>query len=195
VQNLLGPATRTALAMLVAAWASSAGATGINFESDALGSQLNGFASVDSQDVHFYDSSGGGLSIEELDGNNALVVGGTPLSTLEMVFDVPVTTLTLVVAETPGDGYTMQLFKDGASAGVGFIGSDHDGRPDFVGGFGQPDGVDRIVFAYADYPPQPTAGNEVVYAISYYDVNVPEPHTLMLLFLAAGFAANRFQRG
>ena len=180
--------------------AGPASADFIDFESDALGAKPNGFASVDSGQVTFTDSSGADLFIYsgfESDGRS-LAVGADDSSYLIMNFSALFNTISLDFGNDdpffsdPGDMAVLRLYLGATLVGTSTVVMNRDDLMNQSIAYTGAD-FDRAEFFYDVTVPTPVGGTgliELVDNIFFDHRPIPEPATMTLLGLGlAGLAA------
>lgn len=183
----------------LAVFAAPASADFIDFESDASGSQANGFSSVDSGLVTFSDSSGAELVLDDYgtqgDGQS-LFIGSDDASYLIMDFSVLVNNLSLDFGNddpfysNAGDTAELRLFLGATQVGFSSVIMNRDDIMNQSIGFSGVD-FDRAEFFYN----VTTSGlieivDNINFDASTGQPPVPEPATMTLLGLGlAGLAA------
>jgi len=181
----------------------------IDFESDALGAQANGFSSVDAPGVTFTDSVGSELfvlSVPEGDGQSLVVGGNLDQSALLIDFGATIDFFELAFGNddpsttNAGDLAMLTLFFGAAEVGQLSVVLDRDDLMSQVILFGLIGGAtlfDNAIFGFTDsFGNLATGGGslanvgstEVVDNIMFNTVGiaVPEPSTLALLSLGLG---------
>lgn len=182
----------------------NAGLITIDFESDAAGSQANGFVSDDATGVSFADSLGSELQLSNYgaqgDGQS-LAVMGDDQSELVIGFDFLVSSLSLDFGNddsgwtTAGDVALLTLFNGGVQVGFSTVVLNRDDIMNqsisFNGAM-----FDSATFVYANAQLQAINLIEIVDNIQFMKAaTVSEPSTLAILALAlAGFAARRAKK-
>jgi len=186
-------------AFLVLTSLSYASATLIDFSSDTLGVKANGFSSVSTPDVRFYDTIGNDLTIgayyPESNGSNALAVFGDDQSKLKMTFAKQADFLSLQFGnDQPGwdvSHAVLDLYLGNALVGNSTVAVNKNDYMDQTISFGGTV-FDNAIFYYSN------AGNpanliEVVDNINFSEAApVPEPSSVLLL--TAGIAGIGFWR-
>lgn len=183
----------------------------IDFESDALGAQANGFASSDAPGVTFTDSVGSGLfilNVPEGDGQSLVVDGNQDLSALLIDFGTNLDFLELAFGNddpsttNAGDLAMLTLFLGAAEVGQVSVVLDRNDLMNQMISFGVIGGAtlfDNAVFAFTDpFGNLATGGgnfanvgttevvDNIMFNTASVGVPVPEPSTLTLLSLGLG---------
>jgi len=198
-----------ACALAIVSFAAASYADPIDFETDGTGSRANGFTSDDSPIVHFYDTSGADLRLDNYGGQsnntNALgVFNDTDGSMLRMVFDMNMAALSFDFGNddpsftNPGDLAILKLYNNATFVGMVTVVLNRDDLMNQTIGFVGPN-FNEAFFYYgnANFTPYTGGGNtntgliEIVDNINY---RVPEPSLLALSGLGGLVVAWRRRR-
>lgn len=176
----------------------------INFETDAIGIQANGFTSAGDAHVHFTDTLGTDLYVGSFGyqglGQRSLAVLSDDASQLRISFDNPASALSLTFGNddaccsVQGDRAWLQLLNGTTVVNTVSVVMNRDDIANQVISASAP-AFDSALFWYGSATGTPTRLTEVVDDINYTNADVadvPEPTSIALIGLGlASFVAAR----